>query len=105
MFALNETAVLYPREGQSGGRPAYAARGEAFRCRSEAEPSWTAGGDSVAPGGALRVFARNVDAHPGDRVELGGASYRIAEVKRMRGFAGIHHLEILARAEHRAGEA
>lgn len=102
MFGLNETAVLYARTGQSGGKPVYAERGIAFCCRSEPVQAWSARG---GPGGALerdadtRIFARGVDVNPGDRIELGGRRYCVTEVKRLRGLSDLHHLEIAVKEE------
>ena len=99
MFALNETATLYALLGQRGGKPAYAETGAAFRCRSE--PAWAQriSGSAIGQAADTRIFAWGVDAHPGDRIALNGRNYRIAEVQPMRGWNGIHHLEILARDE------
>ena len=103
MFGLNETAALYARTGQSGGKPAYAERAVEFRCRSEPAQAWGArgsgAGNAIERTADTRIFAQGVDAHPGDRIELHGARYRVTEVKRMRGLAGIHHLEIMAKEE------
>ena len=105
MLALNETAYLYASLGQRNGRPAYAAHAATLRCRSE--PAWIhrASGSAVARMADTRIFACAAQAHPGDRIELNGRRYRIAEVRPMRGWSGIHHLEILARDEGPAGRA
>lgn len=100
MFGLNERAALFACIGQRGGRPAYEERGVAFACRSEPAPAQSARGDSLERGGQARIFAEaGLSARPGDRIELGGARYRIVEVRHMRGWAGEHHLEIIAREE------
>ena len=99
MLGLNETAVLRRYLGQRGGRPAYAEPGEKFACRSEPAHSRNARSDSAERGANLRLFAEDVGVRPGDRIELDGASYRVAEVERLRGWRGVHHLEIAARAE------
>ena len=99
MFALNETAVLYPLMGQRGARPAYAETGTAFHCRSEAAWVQRLSGNAVEHAADTRIFAQYVDAHPGDRVTLNGRCYRIAEVRPMRALRGIHHLEMLAKDE------
>lgn len=104
MLGLNETAVLCRYLGQRGGRPAYAEPGESFACRSEPALSRSARSDSVERGADLRVFAGDVDIRPGDRIELDGARYRVAEVRRLRGWMGVHHLELAAKAVER-GEA
>lgn len=99
MFALNETATLHAFLGQRGGKPAYADEGVKFACRSE--PAWMHRfrGTAIECAADTRIFARDVEAHPGDRVALNGRCYRVAEVQPMRGWKGIHHLEILARSE------
>ena len=99
MFALNETATLYASLGQQGGRPVYAEKGTAFACRSE--PAWGQrfSGSAVERAADTRIFARDVDARPGDRIALDGRNYRIAEVQPMRGWRGVHHLEILAKED------
>ena len=99
MFALNETATLYTFLGQRGGKPAWAESGTDFLCRSE--PAWKQrfSGSAIERAADTRIFAENVEAHPGDRIVLNGRYYRIAEVQPMRGWRGIHHLEILAKGE------
>lgn len=99
MLALNETAYLYANLGQQSGKPVYAARGEALRCRSK--PAWIhrVSSSAIERVADTRIFARAAQAHPGDRIVLNGRRYRIAEVQPMRGWRGIHHLEILARDE------
>lgn len=104
MYALNEAAVLRARVGRGGGRPVYERVGTAFRCRSEPAHMDAARGERMERGAHVRIFAQGVNARPGDRVEMDGRAYRVSEVKRVRGLAGIHHLEILARAEARGGE-
>ena len=103
MFACNEPAILYACLGQRGGKPAFTEEGIAFRCRSE--PAWghRSSGDAVDRVADTRIFARDVEARPGDRVQLNGKYYRIAEVQPMRGWNSIHHLEILAKAEGKEG--
>ena len=106
MFGFNEAAALYARIGQRGGRPAFAREGVRFMCRSE--PAWIhrMGGSAIENVADTRIFAEAMDAarerfdpRPGDRIALDGRYYRIAEVQPMRGWCGIHHLEILARDE------
>ena len=103
MFALNETAALHACVGQRGGRPAFAESGVEFSCRSE--PAWANrySGNDVKRVADTRIFAgtsgQEIDPHPGDRIALNGRYYRIAEVQAVRGWRGIHHLEILARDE------
>lgn len=101
MLGLNETATLCRYAGRRGGRPAFAEPGEAFACRSEPATGRSARSDSFERSANLRVFADDIGARPGDRIELDGARYRIAEVKRLRGWMGTHHLEIAAKAEER----
>ena len=99
MFALNETAFLYANRGQRGGKSVYADTGATLRCRSE--PAWIhrASGSAVERVADTRIFACVARVYPGDRLVLNGRCYRIAEVQPMRGWCGIHHLEILARDE------
>ena len=99
MFALNETGVLYAHLGQRGGKPVFAEDGVAFRCRSEAAWAQRFRGNSVERVADTRIFAQGVGARPGDRIALNGRNYRIAEVQPVRGWNGIHHLEILAKYE------
>lgn len=99
MFGFNESAVLHRWIGQRGGKPAFAEPGQAFACRSEPTLRRSSRSDSVERGAEMRIFAGNIGAQPGDRVEIGGASYRISEIKRLRGWMGVHHLEMTARAE------
>ncbi len=98
MLGLNETAALRRCTGLRGGRPTYAEPGERFACRSEPASRRSAGGDAAERSADLRVFAQGVDVLPGDRIELDGASYRVAEVRCLRGWRGTHHLELTARA-------
>lgn len=97
MLGLSETAVLHPHLGRHGGGPAFAEDGVEFACRSEAEPGHKWSGDSVERSGRIRIFAAEMEARPGDRIELNGNNYTIAEVKRLRGLRGVHHLEIEAK--------
>lgn len=99
MFALNETATLYTFLGQRGGRPAWTEDGTDFLCRSE--PAWSHrfGSSAIECAADTRIFAKGVDARPGDRIALNGRYYRIAEVQPMRGWRDVHHLEILAKGE------
>ena len=99
MFALNETARLHAFLGQRGGKPAYAEQGVEFRCRSEPAQAHSFNGIAIDRTADTRIFAQSVDAHPCDRVALNGESYLISEVRSMRGFRGVHHLEILAKKE------
>ena len=112
MFALNETAFLYPSLGHRSGRAAFAETGAIVRCRSE--PAWAhrASGSAVERVADIRIFANvssespihaRLNPRPGDRIELNGRCYRIAEVQPMRGWRGIHHLELLAKDEGPAG--
>ena len=110
MLALNETAYLYANLGQRNGKPAYAEHASELRCRSE--PAWIhhASGSAVERVADTRIFASasaessiQCEPRPGDRIELNGRRYRIAEVQPMRGWSAIHHLEILARDEGPAG--
>ena len=99
MFALNETATLHAFLGQRGGKPEWAKDGAAFRCRSE--PAWKHrfSGSAIERAADTRIFAEGVDAQPGDRIALHGRYYRVAEAQPMRGWRGVHHMEILAKGE------
>lgn len=100
MFALNETATLFPCIGQSGGKPAYAENGTTFHCRSEHVQNHafigTTGG-AVQKGADTRIFAQGVTVNPGDRIDLNDKCYLVREVSEVRGFRSVHHLEILAK--------
>ena len=101
MLGLNETATLYKRMGQSGGKPAYSEEGVEFACRSEPAQAWTPSCNSVERSADTRIFALpSIPASPGDRIVFDDDSRVIvSEVQKMRGFAAVHHLEILAKTE------
>ena len=100
MFGLCETARLYRRAGQKGGKPAYAEQAVEFACRSQPIASARPGGDAVSRSGDTLIFARGVEISSGDRIALDGKVYAAAEVRTLRGLGGgIHHLEIVLRAE------
>ena len=106
MFALNERAKLYKRAGQHAGKPAYADAYSAFPCRTQPEARHTSGSKGVERSADTRVFmpasAATLAIEPGDKIVLDdGAALIVAEVQIMRGFSGVHHLEVLA---NRAGD-
>ena len=106
MFGLNEEGTLHAFLGQRGGAPAFAERGAAFRCRSE--PAWTHrfGRSAVEGVAEIRIFAEgSIAPKPGDRIALNGRWYRISEAQPVRGWRGVHHLEILAQGEGPARDA
>ena len=104
MFPCNETGTLYACVGQRGGKPAYAGRGVAFSCRSE--PAWgeRARNTAISRMADTRIFipvapGGEIAPRPGDRIELDGRSYRVAEVQPLRAWKGLHHLELLAKEQ------
>ena len=97
MLGLNERATLYRRVGVRDGRPAYAAEGVAFPCRTEAETFHSAGSRGAEGGRTVRVYARGLEASPGDRVEFAdGSTATLTRVETARGFSCAHHLVLTA---------
>ena len=104
MLGLNETAVLYRRTGMSGAKPVYAGEGMPFPCR--AEPAWSRENGARGADGALRVtiYARGVEAAPGDRVEFAdGSTAVILRAERAQGLSGEHHVVLTAEGALRHG--
>ena len=100
MFGLNETARLYRREGQRGGKPVYTEQGLLFRCRTQPVAQRIAGGTALARAGEIKVFCEALPVAAGDRiVTQGGAGWIVKEVRVRRGLNTPHHLELLAAAE------
>lgn len=103
MFGLNQTATHYRRTGQQNGKPAYAASGEEFACRTQPIYSRTADNRGVTLDANVRVFApasaAELGIETGDRLAVENENMIVAEVQVMRGFTRIHHLEILAKKE------
>ena len=103
LFALNETATRYPRAGVSGGKPVYAAEGEAFRCRTQPLAAQSTASTGLRATGRVKLFAPAMEMFPGDRIVTGdGRAWIAEEVKARRGLRGTHHLEIEARPEDAA---
>ena len=96
MLALNETAALYVLKGMNGGRPEYAREGADFACRTQPCEGRRADGRGLAASGRVRVFAPPMAVKPGDRLETGGRTLTVREVKALRGLREIHHLELIA---------
>lgn len=104
MFGLNERSRHYKRTGQQGGKPAYAAESTEFACRTQPTRSRSLSDEkSVMLSADTLVFAPGSAAalgiSPGDRLEIGTEHFIVSEVQAMRGYAKIHHLEILAKKE------
>jgi len=100
MFGLNETARLYRREGQRGGKPLYSGQGTLFRCRTQPVTQRVAGGSALTHAGEMKVFCEALPVAAGDRiVAQGGAGWIVKEVRVRRGLGTLHHLELLAAAE------
>lgn len=104
MFGLNERARHYKRTGQQSGKPAYAAESAEFACRTQPTRSRSLGDErGVMLSADTLVFApRSAAAFgiaPGDRLEIGTEHFIVSEVQAMRGYAKIHHIEILAKKE------
>lgn len=100
MIGLTNTATIYERTGQSGGRPAYSAKGTTFRCRVEPAQLHRVSGQSIEETADTLFFANEIRANPGDRIVFGGRNYLVREVQVLRLFRSVHHLEILAKAEN-----
>ena len=99
MLGLGQSAVLYRRTGFAGGKPVYAASGEAFPCRAEPAQSANAAGQRQDGAWVVRIYAPDVGAAPGDRVALADGVAVVSEVKRFPGPGGVHHVELTARGE------
>lgn len=99
MFGLNEMATLYRYNGQSGGKPSYAPTGTRFACRSQPTCVHSPSNGSIERTADLRIFAHVIAPSPGDRITIDNSAYIITEVQSMRGFSGVHHVEILARRD------
>ena len=100
MFGLNETARLYRREGQRGGKPFYTVQGTLFRCRTQPMTQRVTGGTALARAGEMKVFCEALPVAAGDRiVTKDGAGWIVKEVRVRRGLNTLHHLELLVTAE------
>lgn len=102
MYALTQTATHYRRTGQSGGKPAYAEEGQAFRCRSQPAGSRTTGGKGVDEGFEAKIFAgaemADTGVTAGDKIVLqDGTECVVVDVQIMYGYAKAHHVEITTR--------
>lgn len=99
MIGLNNVATLYANAGQSGGKPAFAAKGKAFYCRCEPAYQHAASGQSIEETADTMFFAKDLSVNPGDRIVFDGRAYLVKRVDALRAFKKIHHLEIYAKAE------
>ena len=74
MFGLNQTATHYRRTGQQNGKPAYAASGEEFACRTQPIYNRAADNRGVALDANVRVFApasaADLGIETGDRLAV-----------------------------------
>ena len=99
MIGTNDVATLYAFQGQSGGKPAYAEKGEPFPCRCEPASLHAISGQSIEETADTLFIAEDIAASPGDRIRYNGRDYLVKRVDALRTFSRIHHYEILARAE------
>ena len=100
MLAMNERALLYAREGISGGRPAYAREGVTFACRAEPCEKREAGASGQGHSFEVRLFAPPIEVRAGDRIVMGdGQALVVKEARVMNGPSGAHHVELLAGSE------
>lgn len=100
MFGLNETARLYRREGQRGGKPMYTEQGMLFKCRTQPVRQRVAGGAALTRAGEMKVFCEALPVAAGDRIVAhDGTGWIVKEVRVRRGLNTLHHLELLAAAE------
>ncbi len=100
MLGLTNTATLYSKLGQSGGKPSYSDEGTEFACRIQPGRSRSASGKQVQGASDVLIFALNMDISEDDKIVTSdGLSLRVKNVETVYGYSGVHHLEIDADRE------
>ena len=95
MLTLTQSATLYRRAGQRGGKPAYETQGTALRCRIQPGQARADGARGLRSAREALVFTEPMEIGVGDRlVTVDGAAMVVNRVEAVRGFSGTHHLEI-----------